>query len=89
VVSTQDNSFLEPALERYTGNYTRKIEKVFAVGAYQVSDNQDIAKTTRTTSIWCLCYAGTEPRYEAHLTNRRKQLDRTDKKTGTTDRHNK
>jgi hypothetical protein len=86
VVSTPDNSFLEPALEHTQEIIPDKIEKVYADGAYHSEHNQEYCQNNEhNIDLVLTAMQGAEPRYELSLDEQdENNLIVTDKKTGTT-----
>ena len=86
VVSTPDNSFLEPALEHTQEIIPDKIEKVYADGAYHSEHNQEYCQNNEhNIDLVLTAMQGAEPRYELSLDEQdENNLIVTDKKTGIT-----
>lgn len=86
VVSTPDNSFLEPALEHTQEIIPDKIEKVYADGAYHSEYNQEYCQESgKEIDLVLTAMQGAEPRYELSLDEQdENNMIVTDKKTGIT-----
>lgn len=82
VVSTQDNSYLEPALADSQEILTGSIEKVYADGAYNSVDNQKYCENNKIDLILTSMQGGI-PRYAVSLDeNNNNILIVVDNKTG-------
>lgn len=86
VVSTPDNSFLQPALEQTGEIVTGTIEKVYADGAYNSIENREYCQNDgHGIDLLLIAMQGAAPRYDIKLDGQDKNnLIVTDNKTGIT-----
>lgn len=86
VVSTPDNSFLQPALEQTGEIITGTIEKVYADGAYNSIENREYCQNDEHgIDLLLTAMQGAAPRYDIKLDGQdENNLIVTDNKTGIT-----
>jgi hypothetical protein len=84
VVSTQDNSYLKPALTNTQEILPNNIEKVYTDGAYNSVENQEYCQNN-DISLLLSAIQGATPRYDIALDEQdNNSLSVTDNKTGIT-----
>ncbi len=84
VVSTQDNSYLKPALTNTQEILPNNIEKVYTDGAYNSVENQEYCQNN-DISLLLSAIQGATPRYDIALDEQdNNSLNVTDNKTGIT-----